>query len=270
MGYRLIALDVDGTIRDTEYPISDRTRQAIARAIDTGAMVTLATGRMLASALPFSKQLGLSSPIVSYQGALVSAIADSRTLWHRPLTEDMVRQALAALSSYPLQVMMYMGGEVFVSHMTPWVRRYADRNTVKIHAVKSLTNIAAGEPTRLVVVGEEDEITHVSLDLKALFNTSLYITRSLPIFCEILHPLGGKANALAWLCKWAEISPQDTLAFGNGPNDIDMIQWANLGVAMEGSPPEVLEIADRMAPPADEDGAAQVLEDLLDQGLIGP
>ena len=159
----------------------------------------------------------------------------------------MARQALVALSASPLEVMVYLGGEVFVREITPWVQAYAERNGVRVQAIGSLEDFVKEAPTRLVVVGQEGEISEVYLELKALFNASLYITRSLSYFCEILHPAGGKANALAWLCEWGGISPQEAIAFGNGLDDVDMLRWAHLGVAMEGAPPEVLEVANRVA-----------------------
>ena len=105
--------------------------------------------------------------------------------------------------------------------------------------------------------------------MKALFDSRLHITRSLPHFCEILHPEGGKHKALEWLCVHLGIRQDETVAFGNGYNDVDMLRWSGLGVAIGGAVPEVLEVADMVAPPLEEDGAAQVLEDLLRRGLIG-
>ena len=102
-----------------------------------------------------------------------------------------------------------------------------------------------------------------------MFDSQLYITRSLPYYCEILHPEGGKDKALAWLCASLGIDQKETIAFGNGYNDVEMLKWVGLGVAIGGAVPEVLQVADRVAPPIEEDGAAQVLEDLLAKGLIG-
>jgi hydroxymethylpyrimidine pyrophosphatase-like HAD family hydrolase len=95
------------------------------------------------------------------------------------------------------------------------------------------------------------------------------VTRSLPHFCEILHPEGGKHRALAWLCGRLGIEEHETIAFGDGYNDVDMLRWAGLGVAVGDAVAEALQAADRIAPPMEEDGAAQVLEDLLGRGLVG-
>ena len=269
MGYKMIALDIDGTIRSEEHPLSDRTRSTIARVMEAGAIVTLATGRMFRSALRATPELGISAPIASFQGAHIADPNTGEVLWHRPLTTDMARAALDAVRSWGMQVVAYYGEEVYVSEMTPWAEAYGKRGEVKVNLVEDLREFASRELTRLLIVGGEDNIRALESELKSKFNSRLYVTRSLPSFCEILHPSSGKDKALAWLCEHTGVRQDETIAFGNGYNDVQMLQWAGVGVAVSGAVEEVLEVADRVAPPLEEDGAAQVLDVLLRQGLIG-
>ena len=269
MAYRLIALDIDGTIRSQEYPLSDRTRQTIARVMEAGVAVTVATGRMFQSARRASSELDISSPIVSFQGAHIADPSTGDVLWHRPLTPEQARAALDALAPWGLEVMAYHRDQVCVGELTPRMEAYGERNQVEINVVGDLQKFADNELTRLVVVGGEDDIHRLEMELKVGFNSRLYVTRSLPHFCEILNPEGGKDKALAWLCKYLGVPRGQTVAFGNGYNDVQMLEWAGLGVGIGGAVPEVLEVADLVAPPIEEDGAAQVLEGLMDRGLIG-
>ena len=269
MGYKLVALDIDGTIRSNDYPLSDRTRQTIARVMDAGAVVTLATGRMFRSALRATSELDIKSPIVSFQGANVADPATGKVLWHCPLAPSMARAALDALIPWGLEVMAYHGDRGYVTELTSWAEAYGPRNQTEVSVVGDLKNLASKELTRLVVVGDEGDIERLEAELIARFDSALYVTRSLPHFCEILHPESGKDKALAWLCEYLGIHPDQTMAFGNGYNDVRMLGWASLGVAIGGAVPEALAVADRVAPPIEEDGAAQVLEELLDTGLIG-
>ena len=269
MGYRLIALDIDGTIRSGEYPLSTRTRGAVARVGAAGGVVTLATGRMFSSALRSSAELNMTAPIASFQGAHIANPTTGEVLWHRPLTAQMAHAALDALASWGMEVMAYCDDEVYVQELTPWIEAYGERNQTKINAVGDLKSIASKQLTRLVVTGDEGKIHRLEMALRSRFDSSLYVTRSLPHFCEILHPHGGKDKALAWLCDYLGIPQQEIIAFGNGYNDVRMLEWAGLGVAIGGAVPEVLDVADLVAPPIEDDGAAQVLEDMLDRGLIG-
>jgi Cof subfamily protein (haloacid dehalogenase superfamily) len=269
MGYKLIALDIDGTIRGDDHPISSRTRRAIERVAQAGAAVTLATGRMFQSALASAAELNLTSPIVSYQGAHIADPTTGEVLWHRPLTPDMATAALDALATWQGEVLAYYGGQVYVDRLTPWVEGYGQRNRGAVNVVADLHELAGEGLTRLVVVGDEGDIKKLDRSLNASLGSRLHITRSLPHFCEILHRNGGKHNALAWLCRHLGIPRDQTVAFGNGYNDIHMLEWVGLAVAVAGAVPEVLDVAHRVAPPMEEDGAAIVLEELLEQGLVG-
>ncbi|MDA1228481.1 MAG: Cof-type HAD-IIB family hydrolase [Chloroflexi bacterium] len=272
MGYRLIALDIDGTIRSQDHPLSERTRQAVARVRGAGATITLATGRIFNSAARSSADLDITNPIATSQGSHIADPVTGDVLWHQPLTSDMVLAALDALADPAdsgMEVVAYGQNEVYVSKLTDWAAAYGQRNNVKVNVVGDLSAVADQELTRLVVVGDDDGIRDLEASLQGRFESSLHVTRSLPHFCEILHPLGGKDKAMQWLCDYHGIGYDQTIAFGNGYNDVRMLAWANLGVALGDAVPEALAVANRVSPPMAEDGVARVLEDLLDQGLIG-
>jgi Cof subfamily protein (haloacid dehalogenase superfamily) len=269
MGYKLIALDIDGTIRSNEHPLTGRTRAAIDASREAGAVVTVATGRMYESAVASTVELDLRTPIVSFQGAHVADPESGEVLWHRPLTESMALAALEALDGWDREIVSYHGRQVFVSKVTPWVEAYGERNRGGVQVVDDLREMASEAPTRLVAVGEESDVEGLAARLRDEFRSELHVTRSLPHFCEILHPEGGKHRALAWLCGRLGIEEHETIAFGDGYNDVDMLRWAGLGVAVGDAVAEALQAADRIAPPMEEDGAAQVLEDLLGRGLVG-
>ena len=266
--FRLIALDVDGTIRDRERQISSRTRSAIEQVREKGAYVTLATGRTFLSALNASTDLGLTCPIITFQGAHV-AMPNGDLLWHTPLTSQMTATALDALAGRDeFEVMAYYGNDIFVVEMSDWAEDYGQRNSIPIHVVQP-EKITSGPMTRLVVRGDDDAIESLEVELNDKFNGDLYVTRSLSYFCEILHPDAGKDKAIGWLCSHLDISPTDTLAFGNGYNDIEMLSEAGLGVAVDGGVPQAIAAADLVAPSMEDDGVARVLEYLLDGGYVG-
>ena len=246
--YKLIALDVDGTIRTIERSPSERTRRAIDAVRDAGAAVTLATGRIFRSAADAAAELGIVTPIVTFQGAVVAQPGSGDVLWSRTLTPEMANAALDALSDWPTEVAAYLGNNVYVNMNTPWADGYAERNPGLVHVVEDLREMAGMSLCRLVAVGDEDDVARLHSDLVATFDSTLHITRSLPHLCEILHPEGGKHKALAWLSSRLGLEREETIAFGNGYNDVHMLAWAGLGVAVDGAVDEVLEVADRVAP----------------------
>ena len=269
LGYRLVALDVDGTIRSQEHPLSDYTRSTIARVEAAGAVVTLATGRTYKSAVRAADELGLSAPIATFQGAHVALPTTGEVLWHVPLTADMTHQALAYLANVDdVEVLGYPGNDVFVMEMTEWAGAYGDRNSIPVH-VAAPDDFVASPMTRLVVRGEDDHIERLVPELRDRFAGSMYVTRSLSYFCEILNPEGGKDKALSWLGDHLGVGRNETIAFGNGYNDVQMLEWAEMSVAVEGAVPDVLDVVDLVAPPMEKDGVARVLNNLLDKGMIG-
>ena len=118
-------------------------------------------------------------------------------------------------------------------------------------------------------MGDEPEVYDLERRLNEHLDSRLHVTRSLPTFCEMIHPDGGKHMALEWLCGHLGIDTKSTIAFGNGYNDVHMLEWAALGVAVGDAVPEALSVADRVAPTLDQDGPAHILEELLAQGRIG-
>ena len=269
MIYKLIVLDVDGTIRNSERPPSDRTRKAIARVQDAGATVTLATGRMFHSALEATDGLNITAPIISFQGAHIADATTEEVLWHRPLTAAMALEALEALRTWQGEILAYHGDRVYANRLSPWVEGYKQRQGGRVDVTDDLAAVASKEPTRLVAVGDEGEIDRLSQSLRGSFDSRLHIIRSLPQLCEILHPQSGKQKALAWLCRHLGVRQDQTAAFANGHEDIEMLRWAGLGVAIGDAAAEVQEAADLVAPTLEEDGVAQVLEDILHRGQVG-
>lgn len=275
MPYKLIALDIDGTIGGVGRPTSERARRAIRRARDAGAQVTLATGRTLRSAAPVSRELDITAPIATFQGALVSAPKTEEPLRHVPLTLGMMRTALDALADADariaqgsIEIRGDLGDEIFALRDSRANREYSDRHGVPVRVIDP-DRFAATPMTRLVARGDDDAIARLVPELRRALDGELHVTRSLPYFCEILHPDGGKHKALGWLCARLGISPADAIAFGNGYNDVQMLQWAGLSVAVDDAVPPALAAADLIAPPMNRDGVARVLEDLIDKGMIG-
>ena len=269
MGYKLIALDIDGTIRSNEHPLSMRTCLALEAAREAGAIVTIVTGRMYLSALHVTADLHLQSPVATYQGAHIADPVTREVLWHQPLTSQMLSDTLDFLDTGGHQILAHHRGHVYVDRLSAWIEAYVERNHVRVHVVDSLHSLAEEGVTRLIVGGEDDAVSRVTARLKGKFDSRLQITRSLPYFCEVLHPDTGKDVALQRLCKMLDVRQEDTVAFGNGDEDAAMIRWAGLGVAMGDGSAEAIAAGDEIAPPLVGNGVAHVVERLLRDGLLG-
>ena len=225
--------------------------------------VVIVTGRMVQSLRRVVEPVGVDGPAVCYQGAVV---VDSDWSWlrHEPLGLELAREALDAVLEEGYVPNVYVGDELYVAEVNEWVTAYAGFQQLVPHPVGDLHAWLATEPTKLVCVGESDELDGLELRLRARFGERLYVTKSLPYFLELAAPGVTKAAGLAFLGERLGFSAGRTIAFGDGENDVELLEWAGYGIAVANAHERVKAVADWVCPPASEEGVALVLEALLD------
>jgi Cof subfamily protein (haloacid dehalogenase superfamily) len=240
-----------------------RTREAIGAARAAGLRVLVVTGRMFQSVRPYVREAGLSDPVICYQGALVADPTTGEFLRHVPIPLREAREAIAEIDrrGYPLNC--YVDDELYVAHMNPQAERYARFQNLTVHEVGPLLEWLDREPTKLVVVEDPHVLDGLEAELKDVFDGRLYISKSLPYFLELASPAVTKGSGLAFLSARLGFTPQETVAFGDGENDIELLEWAGYGVAMANGHERVKTIADWICPPVWEEGVAQAIEALL-------
>jgi hypothetical protein len=258
-----LALDLDGTLIGKDLILSPRVRGTISAAVARGAQVTLVTGRMFQSTLPFAQELGVTLPLICYQGALIRDPVSREVLYHQPVPLPLARQVIQVVRQWGLHVNVYVDDELYVERLTPEAERYGSISKVPIHLVGDLLSFLSTDPTKLVIVSDEATIDRAVRELQSHFGEALYVTESYPIFCEIAHPGCNKGRSLEWLAARYGFPREEVLAIGDGPNDVEMIRWAGLGIAMGNAPEEVRAAADWVTGTVQEEGAALALERFL-------
>ena len=272
MTYRLLALDIDGTLQDrqTDTPLTERTKQAVARVLETGAGVTLATGRMYNSSLPFSRALGITLPIICYQGALTSNPVTQEIVRETPIPLHLAHRLIRLLEDRGLNPYVFVRDHFYVREMTETVRQYEEVLKIEADPVADLVRNVQAPPTKIVVTGDAGPISDVTAVVDAHFNGALAAMHTYDHLCEIGHPDGSKGAALGHLSSSLGVKREEVVAVGDSPNDIDMIEWAGLGVAMGNASEKVKSSADLVTQPASEQGLALLLETLLSEGRFRP
>ena len=272
MTYRLLALDIDGTLHDrqTDTPLTERTKQAVARVLETGAGVTLATGRMYNSSLPFSRALGITLPIICYQGAFTSDPVTHEIVRETPIPLPLAHGLIRLLEDRGLNPYVFVRDRFYVREMTETVRQYEKVLKIEADPVSDLVRNVQSPPTKIVVTGDAGPISDVPAVVDAHFNGTLAAMHTYDHLCEIGHPDGSKSAALSHLASSLGVKREEVVAVGDSPNDIDMIEWAGLGVAMGNASEKVKSSADHITLPASEQGLALLLETLLSEGRFAP
>jgi Cof subfamily protein (haloacid dehalogenase superfamily) len=229
-----------------------------------GVRVLVVTGRMFRSVLPYLVQAGIEDPVVCYQGAVVAEPVSGRFLRHEPIPVELAKETIEAVEAERFHVNCYVDDQLYVARVTPEARAYADFQDLVIHEVGELTTWLEKPPTKVVAVGEPKQLDGLEERMKARFDGRLYISKSLPFFLEFASPDVTKASGLAFLAEHLGFSQERTVAFGDGENDVELLEWAAYGVAVANAHERVLAVADFVSPPVTEEGVAQVIEAFLD------
>jgi Cof subfamily protein (haloacid dehalogenase superfamily) len=264
MTVRLIALDLDGTVFGDDLVISERTHQAIVAAQGKGVLVTIATGRMFRSARQVASDLGITGPLICYQGALVRSHPSGETLLHKTVPTPLALDVIRSTSNAGLHLNLYLDDELFVDTLTPEAAYYSSINRdLEVHEVGNLAawlECNGGEPTKLVIVTDADQTDGVLAEFTSQFGEVLQVTKSHPRFTELTNIACSKGRALAFLAAHYRVPRAEVMAIGDGLNDLDMIAWAGYGVAMEGAPEAVVRVSRIVCPSIHLDGAADAIE----------
>jgi Cof subfamily protein (haloacid dehalogenase superfamily) len=244
--YKLLALDLDGTLMGDDLVITEAAKLAIARAVEKGVVVTLATGRMFRSAVQFASELNLSAPLICYQGAMVRHSVTGETIYHLPVPFEPAREFIALARQDGYHVNAYVDDHIYVAEMTEEARYYSDLARVPAEVVGDLLEFIdrpERAPTKLVVVTNEDQTLQVLHKMEATFKGRLYVTRSHARFTEAVNLECSKGAALAALARSLEIPREQVIAIGDNLNDLPMLEYAGLSIAVANSSPTVKEKA---------------------------
>jgi Cof subfamily protein (haloacid dehalogenase superfamily) len=190
--------------------------------------------------------------------------ADGTWLLHQPIELGLAREAIAAVEAEGYGLNVYVDDELYVARVTPEAERYATFQQIRLHTVGDLVSWLEAPPTKLVVIGDPDALDLLGGRLRERFAGRLWVTKSLPFFLELAADGVSKASGLEFLARRLGFARERTVAFGDGENDLDLVEWGGYGVAVANADERVQKLADWVCPPADEEGVAQVLEALLD------
>ncbi|TYP53781.1 Cof-type HAD-IIB family hydrolase [Thermosediminibacter litoriperuensis] len=284
--YKLIALDIDGTLITSRYTLTRRTRKALKKAMDNGMLVTLATGRLFRSACCLARCIPVNVPIVSNDGALIRDVFSGETIFFRPVPQDLAEAILTAAGCYPsfeVQVFLkdrklFAGADYRMMQFKRFLRfsrRYSligcynylrDFVFVPVENAGSIDEVKrrlTEPPAKIVIYGDPGELEAFKKELKDVLGERIYITSAIKNCIDILDGGVSKARGLSVLAEHLGIKREEIIAIGDNMNDLEMLEYAGLGVAMGNAPDAVKQKADFVTARNDEDGIALFLEGLL-------
>ena len=232
------------------------------RILGGGVTVIATTGRPFPGAVPWVVRLGLPGPIVCYQGAQVRTL-DGAVLLDHGVDHALAMEVVRFARERGLHVQAYRDDELIVERDRPEAHIYAEHAGMDVHVVDDL-DLAMGATTpKLVIVSQPQTLEAILPEVRQRWTGRLNAATSMPQYLEFTSMDTDKASALQFLCRRLGVTQQESVAVGDGRNDASMIRWAGLGVAVEGSPAEVLAAADRTIPGPGRGGIRQLADVLL-------
>lgn len=271
--YRLLALDIDGTLLTSAKGISPRTRRALALARAAGVQLVLVTGRRYPAALGVAEALGGEIPLVLHNGALV--VEAGEVVRCRPLARAAARRAIAIGRRHGADPVVHCGsraeGRLLVEGVAPsntLLAYYLEKSHPDVTVVADVWSALADDPIQVMFGGElslMDALAPVLADrlgAAARVERTVYPARGVGML-DVVSPDVSKAKALAFLqARWG-LDAAETLAIGDNWNDHEMLERAGLGLVMGNADPEMLRLGLPVLPSNDEDGVAVAVERYL-------
>lgn len=261
-----IALDLDGTLLDSQKNIPERNLRALFQAQEQGSKLVIASGRCVQGIQRIADQLRLSQYggfLLAYNGGILQECATGKILHEDTLPEDKIPYLYECGSREGLCNVSYIDGEVVTEQPdNPYVLYLSKANGLPIKQVNCFIDAIHKPLNKCLIVGEPDRLKALEEEMKVYLGTEMNVTRSEPFLLELLPPGVDKASCLAQLLDYLQFNRNQLVAFGDGFNDRSMISFAGVGVAMGNAQEEVKAVADMVAPTNDECGVAQILEQM--------
>lgn len=263
MAYRLMAADYDLTLTGPDRKVSAHTRETIRAVYAAGKYVTLASGRLGGSAEVARELFPGDVPLILGNGGLVQSCATGETLAETMMDEQTALTMLRWCRRKASAAIVYGRSTIYTDRENAASAMYAQRSSSSPQLLSSPEEIAHEGIYKILLLGLPVTVRRAGKKLLADPPCPVDCFTSSPEALEIVPPGVNKATGLARVAELLGIPREETIAIGDGENDISMLRWAGLGIAMANAPDNVKAAADVIAPACDEDGAAWAMEKYL-------
>ncbi|MDD3436532.1 MAG: Cof-type HAD-IIB family hydrolase [Candidatus Gastranaerophilales bacterium] len=255
---KLIATDIDGTILKYNFEFNQEVKDCITKLTQKGVKVVLVTGRMHSATDYIAEELGLDTPIVSYQGALVKS--ENEILYERHIDPNRAREIIHWACKNNVHLNLYMDDQLYVERDDAVIRRYTGERSAGF-TVKSFEEIELKNINKLLVIDFEDtnKVTMWKDYLENKFE-DLHFVKSMPFFCEVCHPEATKYHAVNCLKDFWGLKTEEILTIGDQDNDIALLKAGGIKVAMGNATEGLKAVANYITDTVNNNGFVKAIE----------
>ena len=256
---KLIATDLDSTLLNNESEISDYNKEIFEYLMNNGIEIVLSTGRPFEGMIRYKNYLNNKNHSIVLNGALI--VDDSgKFVYNEPLEEKTSLKIMNIYKKYDVYLHVYCGNKYIASEEDFYFKRYAKKEKLK-EIFLGLDNIENFEFSKMLFIGDRDVLEKLQNEIRE--TVKVHTSFSHTNFLEILRDGINKGSALKWLCNQKGINRENVIAFGDNYNDIEMIEFAGVGVAMENGEDALKKSADYIALNNNDDGVGRFLKDFF-------
>ncbi len=264
MSYKIIALDLDGTLVNSNKELTAATKDALIKAQENGIKLVLASGRPVKGIQPLADELKLSKYggyILSLNGSFVLDCKTKEVMYANYFPDEMIKPICDYAKEHNAAALSY-DNELVITEKPEdeYVKIEAKINNMDIKKVDDMVSYINYKINKILVVGEPWYMAELTKDMVERFSTKLEVYRSAPFFIEVVPKGVDKAESLKRLLEKIGMTREELIAFGDGYNDVSMIKFAGLGIAMKNGCEDIHAVADYITASNDEDGIAKALE----------
>lgn len=267
MKYRLLVLDLDGTLTNSQKEITERTRNTLIKAQENGLKIVLASGRPTYGVAPLANKLQLDKYegyILSYNGGEIIDWKTGELMYKNLLDPEVLPYLYKCATDNDFAIVTYENEFVLTEKPDDeYVLKEAILNVMKTKKVDNFLEAVKFPVAKCLIVGEATRLAKLEKEMYEHLKDRMGVFRSEPYFLELVPKGIDKAQSLAVLLKEIGMTKDEMIAVGDGFNDLSMIKYAGLGVAMQNAQPIVKENADFITLTNDEDGVAYVVEKFI-------
>ena len=264
---KLVAIDVDGTLLNSTNKISEKNKESIKTAINQGAVLALASGRPLFGLFDIFEQLEINADkhyLIPYNGAIIAKASDYTKIFERTLEFDLAKSILKHLEQFPLTIVLSRNQEIIVEDANGYmINEETIANQMELIVVDNLAEFLDYRPNKILISGDPSIIDQNIDAIQAPFLDVVDFVKSAPFYLEIIVKDTNKGTSLAHLAQLLNIKQDEVMAIGDNYNDLSMIEYAGLGVAMGQADAYIQSKAKFVSLTNDEDGVAFAINKFL-------
>ena len=264
---KVLVLDIDGTLTNSNKEITENTKRGIIHIMERGHKVILASGRPTPGMKRYAEELELAKYggyLLSYNGANIINCKTGEIIYQKTLPLNVIPNLYRFAKEEEIGIITYLGDTIISgTKIDQYIELEAKINGLPIREVDNFGLFVDFDVNKCLMTAPPEKAEECEKKLKALYGDILNIYRSEPFFLEVMPQNIDKAHSLDKMLATVGLTKENAICCGDGFNDITMIQYAGLGVAMENAQEKVKEVADYITKSNNDDGIAHVIDKFI-------